>query len=238
MSEALTLPALAQKLDAAVARALESRKGDDEQKAYLRITQKMREHELSLAHARFLLTSASLELDERERATLMEAIASLRHATTRARELMQSNPAELRQGPAWKALDQAATSLRNHIAPVGASASKRFVDQQQVPARTVGTLLVEGDSLRLRYRRAWEHYEGLPQQFGSEQDIARFVDAVNALRDIARQIEDRAAPPEHRAQWARLVRGALTLATIEPAFMQWLNETGRAEQVALNLTDS
>lgn len=238
MSDVLTLPALVRKLEAAVARAIETSKGDDEQKAYLRITQKLREHEPFLADARFLLTSPNLPVDADERATLLQAVTVLRHATARARQAMQTDPRELRQGPLWKSLDQAATTLRTRIEEVRTSASRRLVELHVVPSSNVATLLVAGDPLRIKFRSASDHYEQLPKRFGSDEEIARFVHTVGALRDIAEQIEERAAPPEHRAQWAKLVRGGLTLATLDSAFTEWLTETGRAEQVALRLTDT
>jgi hypothetical protein len=235
-----TLSELAGRLRASMGRADLARVGDQDAKAFTRLSAEVGKRQAQLNDAAlFLGADACMTLIDEEEASLREAMRVARDAGKHAARILVAEPDALRTGPAWKAFAASAKTVGDKLYELRTEASKRLVADHPRPPQGAATTLVAGDPKRAEYAQALRDYdESLHETFESRAQVSRFIRSAERAQTLAEEIERRAVPEEHRERWALLVARRLPLDALIPDFRAWLDAEGHLTRVFAGLEDT
>jgi hypothetical protein len=186
-----------------------------------------------LKQSAFCLRSADLTLTDEERGELAVALRGALNALDAVASTLADDTQDVRNDQRWKVFKDAMSRVADASQRVREAAVARLVADLPAPEHGLIALLVPGDERREQYRRLAEAYDGARAEITSDADVHRLRNICERLKTLGAEIARTGVPEQHRAEWAALLGGTLTVEALTPAFADWLKDEGHAGSVVL-----
>src|SRR4051794_2849750 len=175
-----------------------------------------------LEESAFCLRSADLTLTDDERGELASALRGALNTLDAVTSKLADDTQDVRNDQRWKGFKDAMSQVADASRSARDAAAARLIADLPAPEHGLTALLVPGDERRERYRRLAEAYDAARADITSDADVHRLRSVCERLKTLGVEIARTGVPEQHRAEWAALLGGTLSVEALTPAFADWL----------------
>ena len=185
-----------------------------------------------ISEAAVVFESSHLALTAEQKAEFSARQQWLAAQIEKVNAALEKQPEKIRRGEIWKEMKRAMEALRASLESARAANYEALLAGYADGDHDLLDSLPSGTPGVTEYRTALNAVERVRERAPqTPQDVATAEAAARRLKEIRERVEAAAVPSEFRAQWRSLRGAGIPLAALTPAFRQWLEEHGVAENV-------